>query len=79
MGWSAGVGHMVAQRRFDPGTGGFLGYAVFQDPHWDYRTFDFDADVARVDRVGAVVNAVDPDLREYFRRGGKLLQISRLE
>lgn len=73
LGWSAGVGHMVAQR--PRAAGDYLKYALFQDANWDYQTFDFDADVARADRADkGVVNAVDPNLREFFRRGGKLLQ-----
>jgi len=51
---------------------------VFQDPKWDYKTrrLNFDSDVALAERRDiAPVNAVDPDLRKYFARGGKLLLI----
>jgi feruloyl esterase len=56
----------------------FFRYYVFQDPTWDYKTrrLNWDSDVARADRPEiAPVNAVDPDLRKYFARGGKLLLI----
>src|SRR5579863_1637388 len=56
----------------------FFRYYVFQDPNWDYKThrLNFDSDVALADRAEiAPVNAVDPDLRQYFARGGKLLLI----
>jgi feruloyl esterase len=56
----------------------FFRYYVFQDPNWDYKTrrLNFDSDVALADRPEiAPVNAVDPDLRKYFARGGKLLLI----
>jgi feruloyl esterase len=56
----------------------FFRYYVFQDPNWDYKTrrLNFDSDVALADRPEiAAVNAVDPDLRKYFTRGGKLLLI----
>ncbi|HEY7334186.1 MAG TPA: tannase/feruloyl esterase family alpha/beta hydrolase [Bryobacteraceae bacterium] len=56
----------------------FFRYYVFQDPKWDYRTrrLNFDSDVALADRADiSAVNAVDPDLRKYFARGGKLLLI----
>ena len=37
---------------------------MFEDPTWDWRTFDFDRDVRFADeKVGGVVNAIDPDLR----------------
>src|SRR5579872_1462679 len=56
----------------------FFRYYVFQDPTWDYkaRRLNWDSDVALADRPEiAAVNAVDPDLRKYFARGGKLLMI----
>jgi feruloyl esterase len=56
----------------------FFRYYVFQDPTWDYkaRPLNFDSDVALAERAEiAPVNAVDPDLRKYFARGGKLLLI----
>jgi feruloyl esterase len=56
----------------------FFKYYVFQDPKWDYKTrrLNWDSDVALADRAEiAPVNAVDPDLRKYFGRGGKLLLI----
>ena len=46
------------------------------DPAWDYRTtpVDFDRDLALADRSDiARVNASNPDISEYIRRGGKLI------
>ena len=56
----------------------FFKYFVFRDPKWDYkvRPVNFDGDVALADRPDvAPVNAVDPDLRKFFARGGKLLLV----
>ena len=56
----------------------FFKYYVFRDPAWDYRTrpINFDGDVTLSDRPDIQpVNAVDPDLRTFFGRGGKLLLI----
>jgi feruloyl esterase len=56
----------------------FFRYYVFQDPNWDYkaRRLNWDSDVPLAERPAiAPVNAVDPDLRKYFARGGKLLLI----
>jgi feruloyl esterase len=50
--------------------------AVLKDPSWDYRTrpVDFDRDVVLADRSDiARVNASNPDISEYVRRGGKLM------
>jgi feruloyl esterase len=53
----------------------YLRYAVFQDPKWDYMRFDFDAGMALADRTDdGVTKATDPNLRDFFRRGGKMLQ-----
>jgi feruloyl esterase len=50
-------------------------YLVFQDPKWDYLTFNPEADVARADKtVSGAMNSVDPNLKPLFAHGGKLLQ-----
>ena len=51
-----------------------LANAVFNNPNWDWTTFDFDRDAALVDRVlSPVINATSPDLRAFAAHGGKLL------
>ena len=48
--------------------------SVFGDPSWDWRSFDFDADIERSEQqTGEVLNAIDPDLSSYRNGGGKLL------
>jgi feruloyl esterase len=54
---------------------GFWRNVVFKDQAWDPKTLDVDAHVAKAD---AIVNsiglqAIDPDLKAFFGRGGKLL------
>ena len=45
-----------------------------QNASWDAKTFDLDRDLKLVDeKVGSIVNAVDPDLKAFKARGGKLL------
>jgi feruloyl esterase len=47
---------------------------AYNKADWDARTFDLDRDLKVVDeKVGATVNAVNPDLRAFKARGGKLL------
>ena len=72
LGWSNFIGRMVPESL--TGKGQYLRYAVFQDANWDYMSFDFDSQMAQADRLdGGVTNAINPDLRGFFRRGGKLL------
>jgi feruloyl esterase len=47
---------------------------AYNNEKWDARTFDLEKDLKLVDeKVGAPVNAVNPDLRAFKARGGKLL------
>ena len=43
------------------------------EPDYDYRTFDYDRDIAKLDDWGKLVNADNPDLSSFQKRGGKLL------
>ena len=53
----------------------FFGQAVFENPKWDFRTLDFDTDVAYAyEKAGVVLNSDSPDLRSFRARGGKLIQ-----
>lgn len=53
---------------------GFFPYMVHQDPSWDIANFDLERDHALArKRLGPVIDAVDPDLRPFLRKGGKLL------
>ncbi len=48
---------------------------VLEDHKWDWRTFDFDKDVAYADKkVGTEINQINPDLSGFKKDGGKLLQ-----
>jgi feruloyl esterase len=43
-------------------------------PDWDWRTFDYDRDMALLDDLlAAILNANDPDLDRFRERGGKLI------
>jgi feruloyl esterase len=70
MGWAALAGgpqpFQIAADHFK--------FVVFKDSSWDFRTLDFDKDIARADQIDSgLLNANDPDLRPFFARGGKIL------
>jgi feruloyl esterase len=50
-------------------------YMVFDNPQWDWRTFDVDRDLATADeKLKGLLTAIDPkSLKPFFGRGGKLL------
>jgi feruloyl esterase len=51
-----------------------LKYMVFENPKWDFRTFDFDRDLPFAEaKLGKTLDAFDPDLSRFQRSGGKLL------
>jgi feruloyl esterase len=51
-----------------------LKYMVFENPKWDFRTFDYDKDVAAADaKLGPTLDAFDPDLTGLRQRGAKLI------
>jgi feruloyl esterase len=69
-GWAT----MAGPRPFGTGLEHFQ-YIVFQDPNWDYRTFNFDSDWARTEKADSgTINALDPNLKPFFGHGGKLIQ-----
>ena len=50
------------------------GQMVFEDPDWDWRTFNYDADLdAAIAKLRDVMDAIDPDLAAFKQRGGKLI------
>lgn len=57
-----------------PATTDHFKYVVFKDPNWDWKTLNFDSDVALADKIdNETINATDVNLRPFFSRNGKLL------
>jgi feruloyl esterase len=51
----------------------FYRYIVFQDANWDFRTFDFDKDVALADKLAPLMNSTNPDLSQFEAHGGRMI------
>src|SRR5260370_5634307 len=55
-------------------TTGFFPNMGFDDPKWDFKTFNFDTGVKAADEKEAQnLNANDPNLKAFEKRGGKLI------
>jgi feruloyl esterase len=60
----------------------FFEYFVFDNPNWDFRTFNWISDPAYVENkvvvpgqtLASVLNSINPDLSQFHARGGKLIQ-----
>jgi feruloyl esterase len=48
-------------------------YVVYQDPNWDWRTFDLERDSSRAHAIDKEVDELNPDLTAFAKHGGKLL------
>ena len=51
-------------------------YLVFQDPDWDYSSYDFSTFWSDVAAVGPTLDATDPNIDAFRERGGKLLMFN---
>ncbi|HEV2333220.1 MAG TPA: tannase/feruloyl esterase family alpha/beta hydrolase [Gammaproteobacteria bacterium] len=53
---------------------GYFSGLVFENPKWDFHSFDPDRDVKAADRkLAPVLDATDPDLGKFVAHGGKLI------
>ena len=53
----------------------FFRYFVFSDPNWEAQSFNFLTDPTLVDgKLALALDAMNPDLGPFKRRGGKLIQ-----
>lgn len=48
-------------------------YIVYQDPNWDWRTFDLERDSSRAHAIDKDVDELNPDLTVFAKHGGKML------
>lgn len=71
-GWQEWItGPTATQGRFGEG---YFRWIVYDNPDWSRAQFDLDRDYAHANSTtGRLIDADNPDLRAFFRRGGKLL------
>jgi feruloyl esterase len=67
---------MIEKEPFSVNLAYFKGM-VFQDPDWDFRTFDVDRDTKLgIERTAKYVDGNNPDLRPFKESNGKLIIVS---
>ncbi len=50
-------------------------FLVFGDPNWVVQKFNFDSDIVRAEELdNDTINALNPNLKPFLDRGGKLIQ-----
>jgi len=70
LGWKVGAG---GPQPFAPAVDQYK-YVVFRDANWDWRTLNFDSDVALADKTDHdTINAIDPNIKAFIAHGGKLI------
>jgi feruloyl esterase len=67
-GWTT----MASAAPFGPGVDLFK-YIVFNDANWDFKTLNWDTDLDKTLKASASMDAMDPNLKPFFDRGGKIL------
>lgn len=51
----------------------FLRFLAFDDPNFDWRTFNFDVDPDRLEAIHEITDAVQDDLQPFSDAGGKMI------
>jgi feruloyl esterase len=76
VGWGPAGGQFVINRTTTSGVSSFdwFRFAVFDNPNWDFRTFNFDSDAALGDADwAATANSTDPNIEPFQRLGHKMI------
>ncbi len=76
LGWGRAGGQMVINRGATSGVSSndFWSFALFHQPGWQFRTFDFDRDLSSAEKeLAPITNATDPNLEQFRKLGHKLL------
>ena len=76
VGWGGRGGGAVINRSATSGVSSndFMSYALFNNPEWKFRSFDFDKDLALADeKLAPVTNATDANLEEFRKLGHKMI------
>jgi feruloyl esterase len=71
-GSEAGWNTMLGAQPFGVGLDLFR-FIVFSDPTWDFKTFNWDSHIDQTLKASKDMDAMDPNLKPFFDRGGKII------
>src|SRR5262249_32622361 len=75
VGGEAGWSGIVRDPNASALSNGFFANLVFENPKWDFRSFDFHSDMETADsKIGRLGNAVHVDYSAVKQRGVKIIQ-----
>jgi feruloyl esterase len=74
-GWATWITGRPSRKGLDYAFGTqFFSNMVFDNPKWNFRTFNFDSDMRLTDqKMAPILNATNPDLAQFSKDGGKLI------
>ena len=74
-GWALWITGRAPEKSLDFAFGTqFFSNVIYNNPSWDFRTLNFDADMRLTDqKMGPILNAIDPNLAKFKAHGGKLI------
>jgi feruloyl esterase len=85
-GWEIWIVGNDAMNIFSPGAIGspslqlifgetFLKYMAFEkdNPDYDWKSFNFDTDPQKMAYIQSILDATDPDLKDFYANGGKII------
>jgi feruloyl esterase len=69
LGWNRFIGNQAPEVSIDQ-----FRYVLHRDETWDWQTFDLEKDLALSAKIEkGVVNAIDPNIKPFVERGGKMI------
>jgi tannase/feruloyl esterase len=74
LGWGGRGGVINRTTTSGVSSNDFMAYAIFRNPEWAFRTFNFDSELQIADeKLAPITNATDPNLEEFRKLGHKLI------
>jgi feruloyl esterase len=71
--WMIGIGMPSLQLMISDSFMKYMAFEVDPGPAYDWKTFNFDTDPAKMAYISSIIDAINPDLSEFKAHGGKII------